>query len=190
MQTPTTPRNLSEREVHKSLRNLRRRYVLYYLLRRERPVRLDELVDQVAAWEANQPAEDVPSDWRKSVYSALRQTHLPTLESVGILRYDPETNVVELTDRAQTIRLHDASTRPSTVGWHRPFLALSALAIAVALLWGAGVHPLSTPGGLASTLGALVGLFALSSLGYSLDRYRNRDREARRPDFSLEFVDE
>lgn len=59
------------------LQNSRRRAVLRYLLDRDRTVHtIDDMTDQVAAWET--PSAAVPPAARQRVYISLYQIHLPT----------------------------------------------------------------------------------------------------------------
>lgn len=79
-------------EVHEVLGNERRQLVLVELRKRFGRASLSDLADAVAAAEAS----DGDGSRRKSVYNALRQTHLPRLEEAGAVRYDRDAGRVTL----------------------------------------------------------------------------------------------
>lgn len=84
---------LEEGEFYDVLSNARRRECLRYLLRDGERVTVAELTQRIAAAETDgdRPDESV----RKSIYVALRQTHLPKLSELDVVAYDPESNTVE-----------------------------------------------------------------------------------------------
>ncbi|WP_440007784.1 DUF7344 domain-containing protein [Halomicrococcus sp. SG-WS-1] len=184
--TGTSSRDFSKDEVYDAVKNLRRRYVLYHLNERGRPVQLGELAEQVAAWENNIAIEDVSPEQRKSVYSALYQTHLPKLEEIGIVSYDRHSKEVSFTDSAQDFELYLANDSGTTLPWHRFYLLLSGLGgTLVAATW-IGVLTVSS---LAVTT-VLLGLFATTALAHVYDRYCWQRRfRGTTPDFALEFGD-
>lgn len=170
--------------MYDAVKNLRRRYVLYYLNERGRPVELGDLAEQVAAWENNVAIEDVSPEQRKSVYSALYQTHLPKLEDIGIVTYDRESKQVAFSDCANDFQLYLANDSGTTIPWDRLYLLFSALGTALVGLAWLGVLTVS-PLGLATLL--LV-LFGTAALGHVYDRYCWRQRfDGTTPDFALEF---
>lgn len=81
------------------LRNPRRRYVLQYLSRSEGEVDFRELVDAVAAWEADTDPENITDMQRKRAYISLYHTHLPLLDSSGLVDFDRENDVVTLPEQ-------------------------------------------------------------------------------------------
>nr|WP_225316448.1 transcriptional regulator [Haloferax sp. CBA1149] len=56
----------------------------------------------VAARENETPVEDVTDEERQRVYISLYQTHLPKLESAGLVRYDEEERSVSLVSDVAT----------------------------------------------------------------------------------------
>ena len=181
-----TPR-LTKAKVFDAVKNLRRRYALYYLKRRGGPLQLGELAEQVAAWENDTTVEEITAEQRKSVYSALYQTHLPKLEDAGVVIYDRETNVVAFTDHAENLDLFLASDPRTTVRWERVYLGFSAgaaLAIGFAAL---GVGPFTAVSGLALATITVVVVAALG-LVHAYDHRRWRRRfDGAAPDFALEL---
>ena len=186
-ESSTRSRDFSEEEVYDAVKNLRRRYVLYHLNEQGHPVELGDLAEQVAAWENNVAIEDVSPEQRKSVYSALYQTHLPKLEDIGIVTYDRQSKQVSFSDCANDFELYLANDSGTTIPWHRLYLLFSGLgAVLVALAW-LGVLTVS-PLAVATLLLALFGTTALAHL---YDRYCWRRRfQGTTPDFALEFGDQ
>lgn len=92
----------------------RRRYVLYYL-RDERYAELDDLAEQVAAWETGRSSAEIGPWLRRAVRAELHHTHLPKLEEVGIIGFDRRHDTVcleepcllveDLLDRCATIEV-------------------------------------------------------------------------------------
>ena len=76
-----------------ALANSQRRHVLAYLSERSEddPVHIDGLIDQVIARELVDGNSTVDPD---SVAATLHHVHLPKLDDLGLVDYDPETNVV------------------------------------------------------------------------------------------------
>ena len=179
----------SRDEVFDAVKNLRRRYVLYYLQRHGGPVELGELAEQVAAWENDTTVGEVSPSERKSVYSALHQTHLPKLQAAGVLHYDAERSLVAATDQATSLNLQLASDSQTRLPWHHLYLSLAgASLVLLATLWQ-GIYPFSEISGVEFAL-FVIAAFGLTALGhtYDLRRWRQRANQAA-PDFILELND-
>lgn len=74
----------------------RRRYALYYLERRDGPVSIDELAEQVIEWESDPAAVSVPEERFERVELELHHNHLPKASEAEFVEYDPERGVVEI----------------------------------------------------------------------------------------------
>lgn len=94
------PAQLEPDDVYHILQTRRRRDVLRYLHRTEGRVRLRALAEQVAAWEAGTTVDDLTSSQRQRVYISLYQTHLPKLDTHGIIDYDKDRGTIEPTPLA------------------------------------------------------------------------------------------
>lgn len=185
-----TTTRLSEAQVFDAAKNLRRRYALYYLKSEGGSVELGDLAEQIAAWENDTTVEEVTADQRKSVYSALYQTHLPKLEEAGILTYDRGSNVVRFTEHAENLDLYLASDPRTTLRWERLYLGLGTGAVLVVGLSGLGVGPFATISGLAWA-GIVAVAFVAVALAHTYDRYLWRRRfDGAAPDFALELGEE
>lgn len=84
--------DLTETERHTLLRDERRRLVLDVLADRSATVDLSEVAAEVAAREDGCDADDDAAVQRIEV--ALHHTHLPKMEELGVLSYQPETHHV------------------------------------------------------------------------------------------------
>ena len=185
MATETT--NPSREEVFDAVKNLRRRYVLYYLQRYGGPVELGELAEQVAAWENDTTVSEVSPSQRKSVYSALHQTHLPKLEAAGVLRYDAERSIVRASDTASGLDMQLASDPQTSLPWHRLYLALAGVSLLLLASVWMGLYPFSLLNGVQYAL-LVIATFGVTAVGhtYDLRRWRRRANRAA-PDFILEL---
>lgn len=121
-------------ETFDLLSNHRRRYVLHYCQHGEKPVTLSELAEQIAAWECEKPVEQLTSAERKRTYTSLQQTHLPTLEEAGIIKWDGDT--IELTADARELNVYMDIVPENSIPWSMYYLGLSGIGVGIlALAW-------------------------------------------------------
>lgn len=73
----------------------RRRYALYCLEDRETAVSVDDLAAAVARMETD--GDGVSADRRERVAVALQHTHLPAVQQVEFVEYEPTDGTVRLT---------------------------------------------------------------------------------------------
>jgi hypothetical protein len=135
--TDSGGRDLTRDDVFEILSNDRRRCIVHYLKKHDdRRVDLRELVDYVAAWETDTDIDELDGDKRKSVYAAIRQTHLPKMEEVGIVEYEPMRGEVQLTDCAREVELYLEYVPGNAIPWSELYLGQSTVAVAlVAVAW-------------------------------------------------------
>lgn len=100
------PGALSRDDVFEILGNSRRRRMLRYLDSADAPVSVRELVTDVAAHEEGTTPDTLSQDHYKRVHVASLQTHLPKLDSVGVIDYDRDERTVALTDAAAELLPH------------------------------------------------------------------------------------
>lgn len=160
-------------DIFEMLSNERRRCVLYYLQRQPSPAGMRSVVEYVAAWQNDKPIEAVTSRERTRVYSALHQTHLPKLASVGLIEYDTDRNEIRLRDDAEYARLYLEYDPGNDIDWSSLYLGFSALGAAFAGAYTAGFPPFGTVGPGALVWG-LVALFAVSAAAHAVHNRRNR----------------
>lgn len=156
--------DITRDEIFDVLSNARRRCIVHYLKKHgDRRVELCEIVDYVAAWEADTSIDKLDSDRRKSVYSAVRQTHLPKLEDAGLIDYDHMRGGVELTDELQEVQLYLEYVPGNDTPWSEYYLGLSVVsATLVAVSW-LGLYPFGAIPGFVLAF-ALAGVFGVSAL--------------------------
>ena len=160
-------------EVFDLLSSRRRRHVLHYLSREERPVSLKDLSRQLAAWEHGVDPEDVTYEQRKTVYTALRQFHLPRMDEAGVVDFDPDRCRVRQTDEARALRVHLEVVPADEIPWADFYLGLSAVAGLLVLAILADFFVFGDVPSVA-WLGLVVGTFAASSAvhAYATRKYR------------------
>jgi hypothetical protein len=164
---------LTQGEIFDLLSNARRRYVLYNLSRRDEPITIGDLADEVAAWENDTEVSEVERQERKRVYVSLYQTHVPKLADAGLLAYDEESGTVAITERVDELTpyLEDGEEGPP---WHLYYLVAG---VAGALLYAASALDAPLLGALPSTaVGAVVFLTFLAITA----AYYGHKRRARR----------
>lgn len=167
----SNPERLSQDQVFDILSNQRRRYALHYLSGTQDGVSHQTLARQIAAWENEIPVESVSKQQQKRVYVSLYQTHIPKLESIGVVEYDSDTGMITLTNRADEVTTYLRVNGGNEGRWHLYYLGLVSISTIVFVatvlnVWPLSVVPLSVVG--------LVIMFAfgLLSIGYFLQRYR------------------
>jgi hypothetical protein len=95
---PSQP--LSKDTIFHILQVQRRRLTLQYLHGRTGSVSLRDLAEQVAAWENEMSVVELTSKERQRAYISLYQTHLPTLDTEGIIEYNKDRGTIRRTSRA------------------------------------------------------------------------------------------
>lgn len=120
---------IEEEQFYDVLSNARRRECIKLLRRTEDPVTVSRLTAHIAGVEADDPDDRL----EKSIYVALRQTHLPKLDDLSVVEYDPETNIVS---RGRSFHQFDRveESSPSKPYW--VYFLLSVMALA----WFAAVY--------------------------------------------------
>ena len=105
MSTATeTGEELDEREIHEMLGNDRRRLALEALREGGGEESVRTLSEQIAAHETGE--DPPPKNKRQSVYVSLHQTHLPKLDELDIVEYDPEERDVSLGERVEEVEVY------------------------------------------------------------------------------------
>lgn len=130
---------ISTDQLFFTLSNERRRSVLEYLREHRGRVQMRELVRAVAAREHGVDPDEVTYDQRKSVYVSLRQTHLPKMDSLGIVRFDPDAGTIELVDGVADFDFYYEPVRTDDLDWGTFHVGLAGL---LALVVGAATFGL------------------------------------------------
>ncbi|MFB6123506.1 MAG: hypothetical protein ABEJ78_08610, partial [Haloferacaceae archaeon] len=136
---PTTGSDatLTEGEIHDVLRNDRRRLVLERLRDHGGSETVAELAEFIAAVEAG--TSPPPRNVRQSVYVSLHQTHLPKLDELGIVTYDPNEKTVSLAAGAERVAPYMDGSTNAQASWTEFFAGVSLLGLVGVALAAAGV---------------------------------------------------
>lgn len=171
---------LTRDEVFDVLSSTRRRHVVHALAANGGEMSVGALSRQLARWENDLPADrDVTAKQRKRVYTALRQSHLPKLDEVGVVDYDPDRGTVAFTRRADFLRpyLREPTRRP----WPRYYAGVAAGGLLLTGALAVGVLPEPVTGTLVAAL-VSVALAAVSVAHHVVARSDRRDRLAAEAD--------
>ncbi|ADJ15905.1 DUF7344 domain-containing protein [Halalkalicoccus jeotgali] len=164
--------HLTEAQIHDVLRNDRRRAVISTLGDADGVAQIRDLADRIASTETG--TTPPPQNARQSVYVSLHQTHLPKLDSLGVVEYDTDTNTVSLREEASEVAAYMGGAPGSTVHWARIYLALSVLGLVKTVVALLAIEPLTR----AALVGALIMFVVMMGLaGYHV--WLQRDRPLR-----------
>jgi hypothetical protein len=134
-------RRLTEDEAFDILNNERRRQALRYLREEESATDLGTLCEHVASRENEIPPEQVGSDQRKRVYTALKQSHLPKMDRAGVIEFDDRDKNIELTDRAAELDIYLEIVPENRISWSSYYLGLAGVFGLLLAPVGAGMYP-------------------------------------------------
>lgn len=148
--------SLTQNEAYDLLSNPRRRYVISYLRKHGEPMSVSDLSDAVAAWENEQPVEELTDRQVKRVYVSLYQTHLPKMNDAGLLDYDRETGIVRSTSAVAELDDYMPESQTAERRWPLIYAGLAVTALATYLLIN-----VATPGD-ASAVTELFGLVTVA----------------------------
>lgn len=160
------------------LSNSRRRFILSRLQERDEPIELMDLANQIAAWENDTTVEELTSKQSKRVYVSVYQTHVPKLESVGLIEYDSDTGLIELSEQARQIDRYMPDDDEEPIPWHRYYVALAGLSATLFVLVVANAPVLGELS--VQLVGVLVvGAFAMLSTAHFIsNRRENRTMDS------------
>lgn len=122
--------DLTESDIFGIVSNDRRRYTLQVLQRSEREMALRELAERVATIENDTSLEQVTTDERRSVETALRQFHLPKMADTGFVRFDQRRKTVELVVPEAVISQYLGPQSGPSVPWGVLLAGAGSIAIA------------------------------------------------------------
>ncbi len=133
--------SLSNDVLYDALSQTRRRYALHYLKQRGEPVSVQELAEQVAAWENEKEVEELTSQERKRVYIAFYQSHLQTMDDNGLVEYDDDDGTVTLSESMRDIDLYLEVVPEESVPWSLYYAGLAVANAAILLLAWLEIRP-------------------------------------------------
>lgn len=135
--------NISRDTMYKMLANERRRYTIHYLKEQDDEVPLGLLAEQVGAWEHDLDTNQLTSDQRKTVYTALQQRHLPKLDEAGIVEFDKRAGAVQPTDALSSIDIYAEVVEDGEFPWSQYYLGLSTVTLMLLFAVWADAYPLA-----------------------------------------------
>ncbi|MUW15476.1 hypothetical protein GJ633_13160 [Halorubrum sp. CBA1125] len=155
---------LTETEIHDLLRNERRRQVIKHLQDTVGETTLRDLAETIAERETGE--SPAPKNIRNSVYNSLHQTHLPKLDSRGIVEYDSDRKTIRLTEDARSVDVYMEVVTPYGITWSEYYGTLGILSLFVVFAALIGVPVISR---IDPVVWVSIFLFAFAaSLGYQL----------------------
>lgn len=123
------------------LSNKRRRFTVHLLKHNDGMIELGELATQIAAWEHDVEPVEVTGTQRKRVYTALQQSHLPTMDDAGIIEFDKDRGTVEPRTGLRDVELYLDVVEGRDIPWSTYYLGLAAIGAGVIGGAWAGVWP-------------------------------------------------
>lgn len=135
--------NPSVDELYGVFANRRRRYAIHYLQQVDGRTDFGEMAEQIAAWEHGKTRQEVTSNERKYVYSALQQRHLPKMHDIGLVEFNKRDGIVEPTADLDEIDVYAEIVEKGNVPWGVYFPSLSAVHSVLLALVGFNVAPLT-----------------------------------------------
>jgi hypothetical protein len=144
---PPSIEPIAETDIHDVLRNERRRRTIEHLQQDTGPISLRELSEAIAAAETGETPP--PRNIRESVYNSLHQTHLPKLDSLGVVSYDMDRKSITIENRARDVDLYMEVVTEYGITWGEYYRALGVLALSAVVAVELGVPVLASIGPLA-----------------------------------------
>ncbi|MFO7926669.1 MAG: DUF7344 domain-containing protein [Halobacteriota archaeon] len=134
--------DLDEAMIHDVLRNDRRRLVIETLREGEGTEAVSDLADIVATRESG---DDPPrKNKRQSVYVSLHQTHLPKLDTLDIVEYDPDRGRVRLLNRVEEVEVYMEVVPEYGLSWGEFYFGWGLLGLLTVIAVWIGVPGVST----------------------------------------------
>lgn len=162
--------DLSRDELFDILGHERRRCIIQYIQHESDTVKLGDLVDHVAAWENNKPIDDLTPAELKRVRTAVQQSHLPKMEEMKLVEYDPDSGVIEPSESFTDLNVY-LQVVGGTMPYSLVYLVLSV--VSAALVGGLWVElPILTSFPTVGWGALIVVLFGCTSLFHLYDTRR------------------
>lgn len=87
-------------------RDRHRRIVLAVLAGEQRPLTVNDLTKAIAKHNHHVPVTEMPAESLPELQRDLHRAHLPKIEAVGLVDYDQERGLVELTEQFEQVQPH------------------------------------------------------------------------------------
>jgi len=166
---------LTQDEIFEILNSARRRYVLYYLRRVDGgPVELTELARHIAAWENETTVEGLTQQQEKRVYVSLYQSHIPKLDTAGVVSYDRDEGLVSIEDEASVIDGY-LSSDTGSVPWQYLYLGAAAVSIVALTLTALDIAVFAAVSVVVVAF-VMMAAFVVIAVAHYIERQRERER--------------
>ncbi len=86
--------------------NKHRRIVLAVLAEEQRSLTVNDLRGTILTYNHHTPVTDASEEVLTEIRASLSHTHIPKLESAGVIEYDSERQLVEPTERFDQLQPH------------------------------------------------------------------------------------
>ncbi|WP_049891745.1 DUF7344 domain-containing protein [Natronococcus amylolyticus] len=159
------PVSLDDDDIFHILQTNRRRDAIRYLLEHDEPVRMRDVAEYVAAIENDTTVAELNSTERQRVYIPLYQSHLPKLDSEGIIEYNKSRGIVRPTETLELFRPYlelpgadgEGDTDAGRLERRETVLAVTSASLLLASAVGvyAAVNAAATSFALAAVIGAI-----------------------------------
>lgn len=156
---------VTEDELFEVLSNRRRRYAVHALKGADAPKELGTLAERVAAWEYDVDLDEVDHRQRKRVYTALQQSHLPKMDTAGVVDFDKQRGLVEPTEALADVDVYLEVVGGSEIPWSEYYLGLSGVSAALLAATWLGAWPFALLSPMAVALFVVVA-FTVSALAH------------------------
>ncbi len=149
-------------EIHDVLSNERRRMVLSLLRENGDQLSARELSERIAELETGESPP--PRNIRQSAYVSLHQTHLPKLDTLGIVEYDESAKTVTLEAAAEKqVSVYMEAVPKYGISWSEYYVLVSWIGLLLVLAAQVNAPLIGAIDGLLWGVGVLV-LIALSAV--------------------------
>ena len=132
---------VTEDDLFSLLSNQRRRLAVHLLKQHDEPVDIGTMATKIAAWENNISEAEVTGDDRKRVYTALQQSHLPTMDEAGIVTFNKRRGIIEPKPALEDVELYLDIVKSHEIPWSEYYLGLAAVSFGVLAATWVNVWP-------------------------------------------------
>ena len=165
---------LTREDIFDVLSNDRRRCMLNYLKSRDDEwIPFGDIVDHVTSWETGVPIAEIDADARKTIYTSLRQFHLPRLKDAGIVEYSQSRSRARLTPAAREVQMYIEYVPSNDIPWHQYYLGVAGIVSSLATVTWLDIYPFGELGW-SILMGLIVAILGISAFVHTKYARENR----------------
>jgi len=147
----------SEDELFDVLANRRRRYLIELLAGRTDSCDIGTVATRIAARENGVDVAAVTNKERKRVYTALQQSHLPKMDTAGIIEFDKQRGEITPQPGLDDTDSYLREMRRNEPPWRRYYLGLTVVSLPIILAVWSGLWPFNLLSPLAWSVAIVAG---------------------------------